>query len=288
MEEGLTIEVNIDGSAYRNPGHEGGLAAYAKYSDGRTDRLIFKEGYDGTTNNRMELRAAIRAMEHARALAKKELVQLHVTSDSKYLVENYPRIPYWRSRGWENLDGKIYENIDLWKRILSLRSWSGLRISVNWQEGKTTPENKYVDKQAKAAAKGPLRSKDSGYIKPRVARSKLGGKIATTIFPANGQIEIIRIYEYEILKSKKKAEYRIKFDLYSEDDKIFTDKYFAYMATGNGRTFHRHHSYRVRFNRNEGHPVIEEILEEFADGTRSGVTLRFKQDEQDWRENSGN
>ncbi len=75
--EGLTIEVNIDGSAYRNPGHEGGLAVYAKYSDGRPDRLIFKEGYDGTTNNRMELRAAIRAMEHARTLAKKEPARGH-------------------------------------------------------------------------------------------------------------------------------------------------------------------------------------------------------------------
>lgn len=267
MEEKLTIEVNIDGSAYRNPGHEGGLAVYAKYSDGRSNNLIFKEGYDGTTNNRMELRAAIRAMEHARALARKEPVHLlQITSDSKYLVENYGRVPYWRDRGWENLDGKIYENIDLWKRILSLRSWSKLKISVNWQEGKTTPENKYVDKQAKAAAKSYVRAIDLGYIKPKVGRSKMGGKIATTIFPASGQTVIIRIYEYEILKSKHKEEYRIKFDLYSEEDKTFTDKFFAYMTTDGGRHFHRHHCYRVRFNRNAGHPYILEVIEEVVLG----------------------
>ena len=69
--------------------------------------------------------------------------------------------------------------------------------------------------------------------------------------------------EGKLLEARaKKAEYRIKFDLYSEADGNFTDKYFTYMKTEDGRPFHRHHSYRVRFNRSEGHPVIEEILEE--------------------------
>lgn len=268
MSDKLKIEVNIDGSAYRNPGHEGGLAVYARYSDGRPPKLIFKEGYDGTTNNRMELKAAIRAIEHARDIAKKEPLEgVYIKSDSKYLVENYNRVARWRAQGWESSEGRILENTDLWKRILSLRSWSHVKISLEWEEGKTTPEGKHVDKEAKKAAKGTLKRVDLGYIKPRVGRSKLGGKIATTMYPADGHAQIIRIYEYETLKSKHKEEYRVKFDLYSEAEKKFTEKYFAYIPKVGPKQFHCQHCYVVKFNDNDKHPVIERV-EEIKDPTK--------------------
>lgn len=86
---------------------------------------------------------------------------------------------------------------------------------------------------------------------------------APTLFPAAGQTETIRIYGYELKRAKGQQEYKIKFDLFSPDENRLVAKHFAYLVIvgGEERVFHRHHFYKVTFNRNLGHPLIMELVE---------------------------
>lgn len=59
MGDYLDLDVYIDGSAFKNPGHGGGLATIANFSDHRESRAIFRETYKNITNNRMELLAGL-------------------------------------------------------------------------------------------------------------------------------------------------------------------------------------------------------------------------------------
>ncbi len=254
------MNIYLDGSALRNPGHEGGIAAILQYDDEREPVVIFKESYKETTNNRMELRAAIHAIEYLRKIAKKERVYgTTIWSDSQYLCDNLVRARYWRNAGWVNAEGRPIENKDLWKRLLSLLNWSPFSISIRWNEGKTTPVLKQVDKLAKGAAKGVIRKTDYGYRVSRVARSKAESNEAPSLFPASGQEEVIRIYAHVLMKTKPDIEYKIKFDLYSPEDRRFMSKHVAYIRSEKLRVFHRNHCYKATFNSNPNYPVIEHI-----------------------------
>ena len=257
--ENIHLDVYIDGSAFRNPGYEGGIAAIACYSDDREPTILFQETFKNTTNNRAELMAVIQTVLKVRDLAKREDIRsFTIWTDSQYVYDNRFRPPYWRSSGWRNRDGRIIENQDLWKRFLSLQSWGGLPFGIEWNKGKTTDILKRVDKLAKGAAKGLIARRDYGYRPGNVARSKTEGKDAPTLFAAAGQSEIIRVYGYELKKAKGQQEYKIKFDLFSPDENRLVGKYVAYFATadGEGRDFHRHHFYDVAFNNSPGHPLI--------------------------------
>ena len=72
MEDSLYLDIYLDGSAYRNPGHEGGIGAIIQFSDERKP-VTLQEKYSKTTNNRMELLAVVKAIEYARALNKREI-----------------------------------------------------------------------------------------------------------------------------------------------------------------------------------------------------------------------
>lgn len=107
----MTTDVHIytDGSCLGNPG-AGGWAAILVY--GNTEKELC--GYDEhTTNQRMELMAAIMALE-----ALKRPVKLTLTSDSKYLKDGITKwIVNWKKNGWKNATKKPVANQDLWQRL---------------------------------------------------------------------------------------------------------------------------------------------------------------------------
>jgi ribonuclease HI len=107
------IIVYTDGACSGNPG-KGGWGALLMYGD--SAREI--SGYSpATTNNRMELSAAIEALE-----ALKEPCIVHLYSDSSYLVNavNEGWLKRWTSNNWKTAAKKSVENIDLWQKILTL------------------------------------------------------------------------------------------------------------------------------------------------------------------------
>ncbi len=145
------VEVFTDGAAKGNPG-PGGAAAILR--SGKHEKELV-EGYRNTTNNRMELRAVIMALE----ALKMDGVDLKIYSDSKYVVEAYEK--RWVF-GWEKKGFKGKKNPDLWKRFLELEKKHKLKFI--WIKGHAGhPENERCDRLAvEVAENGPLMV-DSGY-----------------------------------------------------------------------------------------------------------------------------
>jgi ribonuclease HI len=115
------VVIHTDGACSGNPG-PGGWGAVLHY--GKTEKELWG-GELATTNNRMELMAAIQALE---ALKRPCKVELH--TDSQY-VRNGIRewIHAWKARGWKTADKKPVKNDDLWKRLDEAR----LRHEVDWR-----------------------------------------------------------------------------------------------------------------------------------------------------------
>lgn len=107
------VIIYTDGACSGNPG-PGGWGCVLLYGEHRKE---LSGGEKETTNNRMELTAAIRALEALNAPCKVELY-----SDSAYLVNAFEQgwLKNWIRRGWVKADKKPVENVDLWKRILEL------------------------------------------------------------------------------------------------------------------------------------------------------------------------
>jgi len=129
---------------------------------------------------------------------------------------------------------------------------------IQWSKGKTSAILNEVDRRAKAAANRPTEI-DRGFRGGKVARSKSKSRKASTPFPARSQEVVINIYRKRL---PGKTEDRIYFDLYSEEQREFTAKYHAFTTAEIAQDLHRSHCYRVRFNDNPKHPLIEAILGE--------------------------
>ena len=138
-------EVNLytDGACSGNPGR-GGYGAILEYSG---HEKVMSEGFVLTTNNRMELLAAIVGLE-----ALKEPCKVALYSDSKYLVDAIKNgwVYSWKNKGWKKSDGKKALNPDLWERILvQLRIH---QVELIWLKGHAGHEyNERCDRLAVAA-----------------------------------------------------------------------------------------------------------------------------------------
>ena len=143
------VEIWTDGSARGNPG-PGGYGAVLLFvdADGQEHRLELSEGYRRTTNNRMELLAAVVALE---ALKRPCSVELH--SDSQYLVNafNQDWIAGWQARGWKNASKEPVKNPDLWQRMI--KAAQPHQVSWLWVKGHAgTALNERCDELATTAA----------------------------------------------------------------------------------------------------------------------------------------
>ena len=135
------VEIFTDGACRGNPG-PGGWAAILRYRD------VEKElsGYEpATTNNRMELMAAIAALE-----ALKRPCRVRLYSDSQYLRDGITKwIHGWKRRDWRTADKQPVKNVDLWQRLDA----AAARHVVNWEwvRGHAGhPENERADAIARS------------------------------------------------------------------------------------------------------------------------------------------
>ena len=140
--EETTVVIYTDGSCDPNPG-QGGWAALIIW-DGKKKMLAGAEL--ATTNNRMELQAALQALK---SLKTKEKVCLH--TDSQYLRKGITEwMENWISRGWKRKGGEL-ANVDLWKELA--REKDKHDISWNWVKAHNGDlYNEQVDRKAKQMA----------------------------------------------------------------------------------------------------------------------------------------
>ena len=161
MPELADVEIFTDGACRGNPG-PGGWAAILRYRD------VEKElsGYDPqTTNNRMEMMAAIAGLE-----ALKRPCRVRLYSDSQYLRDGITKwIHGWKRRDWRTADKQPVKNVDLWQRLDAAAARHV--VDWHWVRGHSGhPENERADAIARARiaeeswGKRPLRAD------PRVGR----------------------------------------------------------------------------------------------------------------------
>ncbi len=137
------VEIFTDGACKGNPG-PGGWGALLRM--GRHEKEL--SGSDPeTTNNRMEMMAAIRALK---ALIEPCEVTLH--TDSRYLIDGMTKwIEGWKKRGWINASKKPVRNADLWHDLIEAAAPH--KITWEWVKGHNGhPENERVDRIASDAA----------------------------------------------------------------------------------------------------------------------------------------
>ena len=104
------VDIYTDGACIGNPG-PGGWAFIIKYSNGETKEFSGSEKY--TTNNKMELTAAIKAIKYF----KKKII-INIYTDSKYLKDGITIwIKKWKLNGWKTSNKKKVKNSDLWKLL---------------------------------------------------------------------------------------------------------------------------------------------------------------------------
>lgn len=148
----MLVSIYTDGAARGNPDGPGGYGTVLEYVDGK-GQLHTREyscGYKKTTNNRMELMAAIVGLE---ALNRPCDVKLY--SDSKYLVDafNQKWIDSWLAKGWKRGKNEPVKNVDLWKRLL--KAMEQHQVTFIWVKGHDGHvQNERCDVLATTAADG--------------------------------------------------------------------------------------------------------------------------------------
>ena len=148
----MLVKIYTDGAARGNPEGPGGYGTILEYVDpkGQLHTREYSQGYVKTTNNRMELMAAIVGLE---ALTRPCQVELY--SDSKYLVDAFNQhwIDSWLKKGWKRGKNEPVKNAELWKRLLSAKEPH--QVTFIWVKGHDGhPQNERCDKLATSAADG--------------------------------------------------------------------------------------------------------------------------------------
>ncbi len=146
------VDIFTDGAARGNPDGPGGYGAVIRFIDsaGKVHEKELSAGYTRTTNNRMELMAAIAALE---ALTRPCIVSLY--SDSQYLVNAFNQnwIGSWIRKDWKRGKNEPVKNIDLWQRLL--KAMEPHEVTYIWVKGHDGhPENERCDALATSAADG--------------------------------------------------------------------------------------------------------------------------------------
>ena len=133
------VEVYTDGACRGNPG-PGGWGVLLRY--GNTEKELYG-GEADTTNNRMELMAAIQALENLKRESK-----VILTTDSQYVRKGITEwIANWKKRGWKTSSKQPVKNKDLWQRLDKAATQH--RVEWHWVRGHTGhPENERADQLA--------------------------------------------------------------------------------------------------------------------------------------------
>ncbi|MBQ5997748.1 MAG: ribonuclease HI [Bacteroidales bacterium] len=156
----MPVTIYTDGSALGNPGKGGyGVVLLANMDDPDPARRFRKElsqGYRMTTNNRMELMAAIVALEALRF----DATPVNLITDSRYVCEAVNK--EWVF-GWEKKNFEKRKNADLWRRFLQV--YRRHQVRMIWVKGHDgNVENERCDRLAVAAANGVQLLEDTGYM----------------------------------------------------------------------------------------------------------------------------
>lgn len=127
----MTIKIYTDGACSENPGPGGWAAIIIE-----NEKTEYFGSEMSTTNNRMEMTAAIKALEF---IINEDNKPIEIYSDSAYLINCFLQGWYkkWEQNGWRNSKGNPVENKDLWKKLLELNE----KYQITWIKVKGHSDN---------------------------------------------------------------------------------------------------------------------------------------------------
>ena len=160
---GRVVAAATDGACSGNPG-PGGWGALLRFEDGSVEE--FGGYHPATTNNRMELQAALELLQRLKELPRHP--DLTLRTDSKYLIDGLGSwMKGWKRKGWKTAAGKAVLNQDLWKALDQARLDDVPLAYVKGHSG--DPDNDRVDRIAVAYSQGRAADLPSAASSPAVA-----------------------------------------------------------------------------------------------------------------------
>lgn len=150
------VTIYTDGACSGNPG-KGGFGVILEYMGNKKE---ISRGFECTTNNRMELMAAIEGLS-----ALKEPCNVTLYSDSKYLVDSVNKgwIESWQKNGWKNSKKEKVKNRELFEELIKLMDVHN--VELKWVKGHDGhAQNERCDELATSAAKKDDLETDEGYV----------------------------------------------------------------------------------------------------------------------------
>lgn len=230
----------------------------------RIDFQIF--GFNGATNNQMELKAVIEGIRKSiDQPIEYSYNRIEVRTDSRYVVDNISNAIYkWSKNKWLKGDGRPVENAPLWKDLVKVIKIIGCRVEIKWVKGHGKGQakdidNDAVDKLAKSSAKG--------WLNKPIFRTKLRKKLSSEktrigSIEMKGQRISIHIINDSYLNLQGLSKYRYEViskssEYYKKVDIIFSEHH--HMKSG--------HYYLVTFNKDTKNPRILKVINELEKGT---------------------
>ncbi len=249
-----------DGSSLRTP-RRGGFAIRFIYVDDYGEEQvqdIQSPGNKNATNNEMELKACVVALEEAE---KQELTfgktRVIVRTDSLYIVDNYTKAMFeWSQNRWIRKSGAPVLNAELWKKLLKGMNKIGLRVDFEWVQGHSKDEhNRAVDRMAKQSARAATNAPLSLV---HVRRKLTDESVQQGSVLLCGQRISIRAITAEYLKVQKIWKYKYEVISKSSDHYLKADCIFSEELLKAG------HSYYVKVNDDMNNPRVVKVYREIA------------------------
>jgi ribonuclease HI len=257
------LNIYTDGSSYSGP-RRGGVGVLYVTVDEYGEEVVEDyplPGYEGATNQQMELRAAIEALlalvTRRAPVSVVPWRRIVVWTDSTYLIDGFDSARFtWPHTDWMTRDGNPVANAALWKELVRTAGRTGKRVEFRWVKGhKKSVHNKAVDKLAKGSAARQIGQRVS-YVKVRrkttaqsveVGSVRMNGQLLTIRIITDEYLEIQRLNKYKYEVMSKASTFHGKVDLiYSSPD--------IYLSAG--------HTYRVRVNEDTKAPRVMKIFRE--------------------------
>lgn len=143
----MKVSVWVDGGSRPHTDQLGGYGVVLKYGD---CKKAISGSAQNTTNNRMELTAAVRAFKAIDKLIGTQC-EVAVVSDSEYVVKGITQwVDNWKKRGWRTSSGKPVKNKDLWEQLIEVSQ--SHEVSWSWTRGHSDcEENNLCDELATTA-----------------------------------------------------------------------------------------------------------------------------------------
>jgi ribonuclease HI len=264
------VTIYSDGGSDPNPGI-GGWAALLRY--GRHEKVL--SGNDpSSTNNRMELTAAIRALE---ALKRPSTIEFH--TDSEYLRKGITEwIEVWAAKEWKTKGGKRVSNVDLWQRLWPLVKRHD--IDWHWVKGHAgDPLNERVDALARQAR---LEITPSEQISDNIPRIYLRSSCKGNPGPGGWGVVLVRGDETEQNSGGQKQTTNNRMEVTAaiegilmlppgSDVQVFTTSDYLYQ----GATRWIHGWRRRKWHKRDGKPVANADLWQALDKLQEGYAIRW-------------